>query len=176
MGTGGAATLFAPVSPGASCAPGAGPVFPHRESRMKSTHVRSSDVEERWLLYDASEQALGRMASKIAMALMGKDQPSWTPNQLTGAHVVVINAAQARVSGNKAATKTYQNFTRYPGGLNEVAMEDMRRRRPNDIVTLAVRRMLPKTRLGHRMLSRLKVYPGAEHPHAAQGPVQVDLA
>ena len=143
---------------------------------MKSTHVRSSEVEERWLLYDASEHTLGRMASAIAMALMGKDRPTWTPNQLTGAHVVVINAAQARVSGNKHSTKVYPHFTRYPGGLKQVAMADVLERRPNDVVTLAVRRMLPKTRLGTRMLARLKVYPGAEHPHAAQRPVKVERA
>jgi large subunit ribosomal protein L13 len=143
---------------------------------MKSTHVRSSEVEERWLLYDASEHTLGRLASAIAMALMGKDRPTWTPNQLTGAHVVVINAAQARVSGNKRATKIYPHYTRYPGGLKQVSMGDVLERRPNDVVTLAVRRMLPKTRLGARMLARLKVYPGAEHPHTAQRPVKVERA
>lgn len=143
---------------------------------MKSTHVRSSEVEERWLLYDASEHTLGRMASRIAMALMGKDQPSWTPNQLTGAHVVVINAEKARLTGDKAATKIYPHYTRYAGGLKEVALADVLERRPADVVTLAVRRMLPKTRLGHRMLSRLKVYPGTEHPHTAQRPVKVEPA
>ena len=141
---------------------------------MKSTHIRAVDCEERWLLYDASEENLGRMASKIAMALMGKDRPTWTPNQLTGAHVVVINSRQAKVSGKKGQTKIYPHFTKYPGGLKEVPMADVLERRPNDVVTLAVRRMLPKTRLGHRMLARLKVYPDAEHPHVAQQPVKVE--
>jgi len=141
---------------------------------MKSTHVRSTEVEERWLIYDASQHTLGRMATKIAMSLMGKDRPTWTPSELTGAHVVVINSAQANVSGNKDDQKTYPHFTHYAGGLKEVPISDMRKRRPNDIVTLAVRRMLPKTRLGHDMLRRLKVYPGAEHPHAAQKPVPVE--
>lgn len=143
---------------------------------MKSTHVRAADLEERWLLYDASEQNLGRMASQIATSLMGKDRPTWTPSELTGAHVVVINSAQARVSGNKADTKIYPHYTRYAGGLKEVSMSDVRERRPNDLVTLAVRRMLPKTRLGHRMLKRLKVYPGAEHPHTAQNPQKVEVS
>ena len=114
---------------------------------MKTTHVRATDVEERWLLYDASEHTLGRMATQIAQALMGKDRPTWTPSELSGAH-----------------------------GLKEVKMEDVLARRPNDVVTLAVRRMLPKTRLGHRMLKRLKVYPGGEHPHAAQKPTLVEAS
>lgn len=140
---------------------------------MKSTRVRASERAERWLCYDASEHTLGRMASKIAMSLMGKDEPTWTPNELTGAHVVVINAAQAKVTGKKADTKTYAHYTRYPGGYKDVSMSDVLSRRPEDVVSLAVRRMLPKTRLGKAMLSRLKVYPGSEHPHIAQQPVKV---
>jgi large subunit ribosomal protein L13 len=141
---------------------------------MKSTHVRAIDVEERWLLYDASQHTLGRMATKIAMSLMGKDRPTWTPSELSGAHVVVINSVQAKVSGKKDDKKTYAHFTRYAGGYKVVPISDMRKRRPNDIITLAVRRMLPKTRLGHDMLRRLKVYSGAEHPHTAQNPVPVE--
>lgn len=142
---------------------------------MKSTHVRAAECEERWLLYDASEQPLGRMAAEIAMALMGKDRPTWTPSELTGAHVVVIHSARARLTGRKADSKIYPHYTRYAGGLKNVSLADVRERRPNDVVTLAVRRMLPKTRLGHDMLRRLKVYPGGEHPHAAQKPVKVPV-
>jgi len=141
---------------------------------MKSTHVRATDAEQRWLLYDASEHHLGRMATKIAMSLMGKDRPTWTPSELTGAHVVVINSALARVTGKKAETKIYPHYTRYSGGLKNVPMERVRERRPDDIVALAVRRMLPKSKLGHDMLRRLKVYPGSEHPHTAQKPVKVE--
>jgi large subunit ribosomal protein L13 len=141
---------------------------------MKSTQVRATEAPERWLYYDASEHTLGRMAAKIAMNLMGKDQPTWTPNQLTGAHVVVINSRQARVTGNKAETNTYAHYTRYAGGRKDVRMADVLARRPNDVVTLAVRRMLPKTKLGNRMLARLKVYPDSEHPHTAQQPVKVE--
>lgn len=141
---------------------------------MKSTRVRATDRAERWLCYDASQHTLGRMASQIAMNLMGKDEPTWTPNELTGAHVVVVNAGQAHLSGKKADTKTYVHYTRYPGGYKEVGMSDILARRPEDVVTLAVRRMLPKTRLGKAMLSRLKVYPGPEHPHTAQQPVKVE--
>jgi large subunit ribosomal protein L13 len=143
---------------------------------MKTTHVRATDVEERWLLYDASEHTLGRMATQIAQALMGKDRPTWTPSELSGAHVVVIHSEKVKTSGNKAAQKIYPHYTKYAGGLKEVKMEDVLARRPNDVVTLAVRRMLPKTRLGHRMLKRLKVYPGGEHPHAAQKPTLVEAS
>jgi large subunit ribosomal protein L13 len=141
---------------------------------MKTSHIRARDVEDRWYLYDASRHTLGRMASEIAMRLMGKDRPEYTPSELTGAHVVVINAAKARFSGTKSDTKSYQRYSGYPGGLHEMSLERMRERRPNDIVKLAVRRMLPKTKLGKRMLSRLKVYSAAEHPHEAQKPVAID--
>ena len=140
---------------------------------MKTTHVRAADAEERWLLYDASEHTLGRMAAKIAMHLMGKDRPTWTPSELTGAHVVVIHAEKASVTGKKAGEKLYSHYTQYPSGHKRVAMERVRAQRPDDIVALAVRRMLPKTRLGHDMLRRLKVYAGSEHPHTAQQPVKV---
>ena len=169
------ARLFAPLP--SRCAPRArerGRIPFPREPCMKSTHVRSTEAEERWLLFDASEHALGRMASRIAMALMGKDRPTWTPNQLTGAHVVVVNSKQARVTGRKRETEIYPHYTRYAGGLKDVSMVDVLERRPNDVVSLAVRRMLPKSKLGHHMLSRLKVYPGPEHPHTAQKPVKVE--
>ncbi|HVS09530.1 MAG TPA: 50S ribosomal protein L13 [Planctomycetota bacterium] len=144
--------------------------------RSKSTHVKASAAEERWLLYDASEHNLGRMATRIAMNLMGKDRPTWTPSELTGAHVVVVNSRLARVSGRKGEQKSYAHYTRYSGGIKDVSMEELRERRPNDIVALAVRRMLPKTRLGHDMLRRLKVYPGADHPHSAQKPEKVEAS
>jgi large subunit ribosomal protein L13 len=141
---------------------------------MSTTYYRSHEVEERWLLYDASEHNLGRMAAKIAMNLMGKDRPTYTANNLVGAHVVVINAANARVTGKKSEDKRYVSYTKYAGGYKEVPMQRVRERRPIDIVTLAVRRMLPKSKLGRDMLRRLKVYPGADHPHVAQRPVRVE--
>jgi large subunit ribosomal protein L13 len=143
---------------------------------MKSTLAKAADVQERWLLYDASEHNLGRMAAQIAMSLMGKDRPNYTPSQLVGAHVVVVNSARTRVSGKKAEQKTYSHYTRYHDGRKEVAMADVRERRPNDLVKLAVRRMLPKTKLGHDMLRRLKVYEGGDHPHTAQRPIKVDAS
>lgn len=141
---------------------------------MTTTHVRSVDMEERWLLYDASEQNLGRMAVQIATQLMGKDRPTYTPSEAGGTHVVVINGASPRLSGNKSEQKVYKHYTGYPNGQREIALAKVAESRPQDIVTLAVRRMLPKNRLGRTLLSRLKVYPGTEHAHGAQKPVKVE--
>ena len=141
---------------------------------MKTTRFRAQDVEERWYLYDASQHVLGRMATDIAMRLMGKDRPTYTAEELTGAHVVVINARNPRMSGKKAESKIYPRFSGYAGGLYNHSLESVKAARPHDIVKLAVRRMLPKSVLGGKMLARLKVYGGSEHPHAAQKPVAVE--
>lgn len=140
---------------------------------MTSTYVRATDAEERWLLYDASEHTLGRMAASIAFALQGKDRPTYQPNEKTGAHVVVINGANPQFTGTKREGKIYKHYTGYPGGLREIPIEKVLQKRPADPVILAVRRMLPKNRIGHDLLRRLKVYAGEEHPHIAQQPVKV---
>jgi large subunit ribosomal protein L13 len=140
----------------------------------KTTRFRASEVEQRWYLYDASKHVLGRMSADIAMRLMGKDQPTYTREELTGAHVVVINAAQARFTGKKAAVKYYPKYSGYPGGRYEHTLDMLKAARPHDIVKQAVRRMLPKSTLARTMISRLKVYGGGEHPHAAQKPVLVE--
>lgn len=137
---------------------------------MSTTHVRAQDLPERWLLFDASKEPLGRMAAKIATHLTGKDQPTYTPSELCGAHVVVINAEKIVLTGRKAEQKMYPFYSGYPGGLKERSVSYMRERRSTDMVRLAVRRMLPKNRLGKSMLGRLKVYSGTEHPHSAQKP------
>ncbi len=141
---------------------------------MKTSHIRAQDVEERWYLYDASKHTLGRMAAEIAVRLMGKDRPTYTPSELTGAHVVVINAEKVVLTGKKGQTKEYQKYSGYPGGLYRHSLDIVKERRPHEIVKIAVRRMLPKNRLGKQMLSRLKVYGGAEHPHSAQKPNMVE--
>ncbi len=140
---------------------------------MRTTHVKASDTDERWFLYDASEHVLGRMAAEIATRLIGKDRPTYTPSETGNTHVVVVNAAKARVSGRKDDQKEYQTYTGYPGGRQLWPLAIVRQRRAKDIVELAVRRMLPKNRLGHRLLKNLKVYGEGEHPHAAQQPVAV---
>lgn len=141
---------------------------------MKTTHVKASESEATWCLYDASEHTLGRMAASIARRLIGKHKPTYTPSELCGDFVVVTQAAQARVTGKKSQDKEYQHYTGYPGGRRVLDMDRMRERRPNDIVKLAVRRMLPKGKLGRQMLKRLKVYAGNEHPHEAQNPEKIE--
>ncbi|MED6333934.1 MAG: 50S ribosomal protein L13 [Planctomycetota bacterium] len=141
---------------------------------MRTTHVKASDVEDRWLLFDASSFPLGRMASAIATRLIGKDRPTYTPSEHGATHVVVINSAQTVLTGKKSTDKEYQSYSGYPGGRHVRSAELIRSVRPSDMVTLAVRRMLPKNKLGRTMLSHLKVYPGADHPHTAQQPVAVE--
>ncbi|MFN0007082.1 MAG: 50S ribosomal protein L13 [Planctomycetota bacterium] len=141
---------------------------------MPTTHVRSADLAERWLLYDASKHTLGRLAAQIAMNLMGKDQPTYTPSEKNGAFVVVVNAEKVRTTGVKRGQKSYAHYTGYPSGRRVIAYEDLAERRPDEIIRLAVKRMLPKTALGHDLLSRLKIYAGSEHPHSAQKPVLVE--
>ena len=142
---------------------------------MKSTpHIRSADVEERWFVFDASQHILGRMAADIAHRLIEKDRPTYTPSEIGNTHVVVINAGAARLTGSKQEAKEYQSYSGYPGGLRTIPYETMQEVRPRDVIKLAVRRMLPKNRLGKRMLSRLKVYEGTDHPHDAQKPVTVE--
>ena len=137
---------------------------------MKTTNLKPEEVETRWYVYDASEHVLGRMATKIAMQLMGKDRPQYTPNMLTGAHVVVVNASSVRLSGKKNEQKVYMSYSGYAGGLKTISLEHVRENRPIDIVREAVRRMLPKNRIGREMLRNLKVYSGEDHPHQAQAP------
>ena len=142
---------------------------------MPTTHFTTRSARERWLLYDATDKVLGRLASDIAMKLMGKDQPSFTPNAKTGAFVIVVNAEKVALTGRKAEAKTYEHDTGYPGGPKSVSFADLQARRPDEIIREAVRRMLPKTILGRELLSRLKVFKGPEHEHSAQQPVKVEF-
>jgi large subunit ribosomal protein L13 len=138
---------------------------------MRATsHVRSATLPERWLVVDASQYSLGRLASTVAMALMGKDTPNYTPSEMNGAFVVVINAEKVKTTGTKSDTKMYDYYTGYPGGNKNVPFARKLERDAGDIVRLAVKRMLPKSVLGRDMQRRLKIYAGADHPHAAQKP------
>lgn len=121
-------------------------------------------------MVDASGQTLGRLASRIAHVLRGKDQPTFTPNVDDGAGVIVINAAQIRVTGRKLEQKFYARHSGYPGGIRMTRLDEMLARRPDRVIRLAVRGMLPKNTLGRRALKRLRVYDGPEHRHTAQRP------
>jgi large subunit ribosomal protein L13 len=142
---------------------------------MKCFIAKKEEVVHDWKLVDADNMILGRMACKIAPMLMGKTKPTYTPHVDTGDYVVVINAANIKVSGNKADTKVYQSYSGYPGGQKTKSFADMMETQPEKVIMEAVRRMLPKNKLGRVMLSKLKVFPGAEHVHAAQNPEKVEL-
>ena len=137
---------------------------------MKTYSAKSNQVPQNWLLFDASGQILGRMASEIACRLRGKHKAEYTPHVDTGDYVVVINAAKVAVTGNKLKDKLYHSHSGYPGGLKSVSFEKLQKRAPEKIIQLAVKGMLPKTPLGRTMLKKLKVYAGGDHPHGAQQP------
>lgn len=142
---------------------------------MKTFMAKTNEVEQKWYLVDAEGAVLGRFAAKLAPVLMGKTKPSYTPNVDTGDYVVVINASKIRVKGNKAQTKQYQRYTGYPGGHKYISYEKMIKDNPEKVVKSAVRRMLPKNKLGEDMLKKLKVYPGTEHQNQAQKPEKIEL-
>ncbi len=131
---------------------------------------RLGEIKDGWHLLDADGQVLGRLASRAAMLLMGKHKPSYTPFLATGDHVVVINAEKVRLTGRKEQNKLYRRYSGYPGGLREITAGKLRATRPERIVEEAVLGMLPKTKLGNRMATRLRVYRGPRHPHAGQNP------
>jgi large subunit ribosomal protein L13 len=141
------------------------------------THIPSEgEIVRQWHVVDASDQVLGRVASKAAMILMGKHKPTYTKFLDTGDHVIVINAAKIRVTGSKESQKVYRRHSGYPGGLSEVSFQKVRETRPTRIVEQAVAGMLPKTKLGKQMYRKLKVYAGDKHPHQAQKPAPLSLA
>ncbi|NLH43340.1 MAG: 50S ribosomal protein L13 [Planctomycetes bacterium] len=142
---------------------------------MKCFMARNDQVEHKWLLVDADGAVLGRMATKLAMILMGKNKPTYTPHVDMGDFVVVVNAEKIRLTGNKAQVKTYESYSGYPGGHKYTSFAKMMERKPERILELAVRRMLPKTQMGRKALSKLKIYSGPEHEHQAQQPQKVQL-
>ena len=137
---------------------------------MKTHTVKAADIQEHWYVIDAAGRPLGRLASEIAIVLRGKHHPEYSPHLSLGDHVVVVNADKVHISGDKREKKLYYRFSGYPGGLKVRSMRDVIDRDPTRVVHLAVRRMLPKTRLGSKMLKKLKIYTGPEHPHSAQKP------
>ncbi len=142
---------------------------------MKTYAPRARDIERRWYVIDADGAVLGRLASEVAKLLRGKHKPIFAPHADTGDHVIVINARGVRLSGSKLEGKLYQHHSGYPGGLKTVSYDRLMADRPTMVVEKAVRGMLPKNRLGRKMIGKLSVYEGAEHPHAAQSPVPLGL-
>lgn len=142
---------------------------------MKTYFATNETVEHKWYLVDASNQVLGRLATQIAKYLRGKHKPEYTPHTDAGDYIVVVNAAQIKVTGNKEQDKIYYTHSGYPGGLKETTFEKLQAKDATRIIELAVKGMLPKNPLGRAMLRKLKVYAGAEHPHEAQQPEAIDL-
>ena len=142
---------------------------------MKTFMAKKGQVEQKWLLVDAEDVILGRLAAKVAPILMGKNKPTYTPHVDTGDYVVVVNAEKIKVSGNKAQQKYYDYYTHFPGGHKYVSYEDMLAKNPEKIVELAVKRMLPKNKLGRAMFKKLKVYCGPEHEQVAQQPEKIEI-
>ncbi|HCJ12134.1 MAG: 50S ribosomal protein L13 [Verrucomicrobia bacterium GWF2_51_19] len=137
---------------------------------MKTTLAKNETVQRKWLLIDAKDQVLGRLAVKIANLLRGRHKTIYTPHVDTGDCVVVINAEKVKVTGKKEEQKSYMFYSGYMGGAKHVSLADFRKRRPEFIIEHAVKGMLPKNRLSSAMLKKLKIYAGEEHPHSAQQP------
>ena len=142
---------------------------------MKTYVANANDRERNWLVVDATGQTLGRLATQIADALRGKRKPTYTPHVDTGDFVVVVNAEKIAVTGNKRADKMYYRHSGYPGGLKTRTLNDMLERRPEEVLRLAVKGMLPRNRLARKQLTKLKIYAGPEHPHQAQKPQPMEL-
>ncbi|HPD47015.1 MAG TPA: 50S ribosomal protein L13 [Anaerohalosphaeraceae bacterium] len=142
---------------------------------MKSTLATKGSVDRKWYLVDADDKILGRLAPAVAEMLMGKNKPIYTPNVDTGDFVVVVNAEKIRVTGKKAETKKYQRYTGYSSGQKTISFETMIASKPERVIELAVKRMLPKNKLGNQMIKKLKVFRGPEHNHAAQQPEKIEI-
>ena len=137
--------------------------------RASTYFPKPGEVAENWKVLDATGQTLGRLARDIAVSLQGKDKPSYTPHTMTGDFVVVVNAARVRATGRKPTQKLYYRHSGYVGNLKTTSLRDLLETRPERVIELAVKGMLPRNHLGRQMLRRLKVYPGPQHPHDAQG-------
>jgi len=143
---------------------------------VKTYMATKETVERKWYVIDATDKTLGRLASQIAVILRGKHKPTYTPHVDTGDHVIVINAEKIKLTGNKLHDKKYYRHSGYPGGLKvRTAADLLNSSRPERVLKLAVRGMLPHNRLGRKMFKKLKVYAGNEHPHSAQQPEQLDI-
>ena len=142
---------------------------------MSTYFPKAGEIVRKWYVVDASGQTLGRLASQVARILMGKENPKYTPFLDTGDHVIVLNAEKVKTTGLKSEQKVYQHYTGYPGGLRTEEFRKRFERKPELIVEQAVLRMLPKSKLGKQMISKLNVYRGDKHPHQAQKPEPLAL-
>ena len=142
---------------------------------MKTHVVKAGEIRRDWFVLDAKDLVLGRVASQVAHILKGKHKPTYSPHLDTGDHVVVINVEQLKVTGKKAEKKQYFTHSMYPGGMAWTSFRTMSESKPDRVLYLAVKGMLPRNRLGRSMMTKLRIYAGAEHPHAAQSPRALTL-
>ena len=143
---------------------------------MKTFSAKAAEVTHEWFVIDATDKVLGRVASEVALRLRGKHKAIYTPHVDTGDFIVIVNADKIRVTGKKAEVIEYDTYSRYPGGRKLYSYKRMNELHPERVIQLAVKRMLPKNKLGRNMLTKLKIYKGTEHPHAAQQPKKLELA
>ena len=136
----------------------------------KTYYPKSSEIDHEWILVDANDQNLGRISTQIARLLLGKHKPSFTPGVDTGDYVVVVNAERIQVTGKKLTDKMYYRHSGFPGGLKEISLRDQLVKHPERVIESAVWGMLPHNRLGRKLIKKLKVYAGPDHPHEAQSP------
>jgi ribosomal protein L13, bacterial type len=141
----------------------------------KTVSVNSATAKKEWVVIDATDEVLGRLASKVAKLLRGKYKPSFTPQTDCGDNVIIINAEKVRLTGKKLTDKVYVRHTGYPGGQRFTTPKDLLSKKPNAVIEMAVRGMLPKTRLGRELFRNLFVYAGGEHPHQAQQPKEIQI-
>ena len=141
----------------------------------KTVSLNKATAEKKWLVIDATDLALGRLASRIALILRGKNKPGFTPNVDCGDNVIVINAEKVALKGKKMTTRVYVRYTGYPGGQRFSTPAEILAKRPTELIRRAVKGMLPKTRLGDKVLGNLYIYAGPEHPHQAQNPTEIKL-
>ncbi len=139
-------------------------------STAKTYSLRESEIDRRWYVVDASNETLGRLASRIAHILEGKHKPVYTPSMDSGDHVIVLNASRITVTADKRETKLYMRHSGYPAGLKQESLGHLLERRPEEVIRRAVKGMLPRNKLGAQQLRKLKIYAGADHPHQAQRP------
>jgi len=166
----GAARFFSPTTPEeiqGACEPGI--------AVMKTYSVKAGEIQRNWYVVDARDQVLGRLATRVASVLKGKHKPTYSTHLDVGDFVIVVNAKDVRLTGRKAEQKEYFRHSGYMGGERMIPFQRMIDRHPDRVIRLAVKGMLPKNALGRQMLSKLKVYPGAEHPHAAQTPQELEF-
>jgi large subunit ribosomal protein L13 len=142
---------------------------------MKTYSAKKADVQRQWVMVDAEDMVLGRLASHIAHVLRGKNKPTFTPHVDTGDFVVVVNAEKVRLTGNKLDGKIYYRHSGYPGGIKSMTARELLEKKPEQLIRKAVKGMLPKNRLGRQMYSKLKVYVGPDHPHQAQQPEKITI-